>query len=84
MRLAQLKAHTDDAAVSLIRILAGFCGGLTVLTLFWSDWIEGLSGYDPDQHSGTVEYLIVIALLATAPYWRSRRHAPNGAGPDDV
>jgi hypothetical protein len=84
MRPVQMKAHTDDAAVSLIRSLAGFCGGLALLTLFWPDWIEGMSGYDPDQHNGTVESLIVLALLATAPYWRSRRRAPNGTRPDDV
>ena len=69
---------------SLIRLLAGFCGGLAVLAIFWPDWIEVLTGYDSDQHNGTVEWLIVIALLATAPYLRSRRRAPNGARPDGV
>ena len=64
----------------LIRPLAGFCGALAVLTVFWPDWIEGLTGYDLDQHEGTVEWLIVIALFSTAPYWRSRR-AQNGAAP---
>jgi hypothetical protein len=72
------------SAVSLIRPLAGFCGGLAVLSIFWPDWIETLTGYDPDQHNATVEWLIVIALLSTAPYWRSRRRAPNGASLDDV
>ena len=81
---AWTEAHTHDAAVSLIRLLAGFCGGLAVLTIFWRDWIEALTGYDPDQHNGTVECLIVIALLSTAPFWRSRRRVPNGARPDDV
>jgi hypothetical protein len=28
-----------------------------VLTIFWPDWIEGLTGYDPDQHDGIVEWL---------------------------
>jgi hypothetical protein len=55
-------------AVSLIRVLACFCGGLAILIIFWPDWIEALTGYDPDQHNGTVECLIVIALLSTAPY----------------
>jgi hypothetical protein len=63
--------------VSLIRLVAGFCGGLALLTIFWPDWIETLTGYDPDRHNGTVEWLIAIAFLASAPYWRSRRR-PNG------
>jgi hypothetical protein len=86
-------AHTRDKtrrralmtqAVSLIRPLAVLCGGLGVLSLFWPDWIEALTGYDPDQHDGTVEWFIVIVLLSTATYWRLRRRAPNGFGPDDV
>jgi hypothetical protein len=81
---AQTKAHTDDTAVSLIRLLAGFCGGLAILSIFWPDWIEALTGYDPDQHNGTVEWLIVIALVSTAPYWRSRGRVPSGVRPDDV
>ena len=59
--------------IGLVRPLAGFCCCLAVLTIFWPDWIEGLTGYDPDQHDGLVEWLIVIALFSTAPYWRSRR-----------
>ena len=77
------KARTEDtgdksavSTIALIRPLGGFCGGLAVLTIFWPDWIEALTGYDPDQHNGTVEWVTVIALLSTAPYWRAR----NGAG----
>jgi hypothetical protein len=68
----------------LIRLLAGFCGGLAVLSIFSPDWIEALTGYDPDQHNGTGEWLVVIALLSSAPYWRPRRRVPNRASPDDV
>jgi hypothetical protein len=55
-----------------------------VLSIFWRDWIEALTGYDPDRHDGTVEWLIVVALLSTATFWRLRRRTPNGAGPDDL
>ena len=78
-RRRNAEAHTEDTGdtptvsqVALIRPLA-FCCGLAVLTIFWPDWIEALTGYDPDQHDGTVEGLIVIALLSSAPYWRARR-----------
>jgi len=64
----------------LIRPLAVFCGGLAVLSTFWRDWIDALTGYDPDQYNGTVEWLIVIALLSTVPYWRSRRREPIDDG----
>ena len=86
-RRRNAEAHTEDTGdtptvsqVALIRPLAAFCGFLAVLPIFWPDWIEALTGFDPDQHEGTVEWLIVIALLSTAPYWRSRR-APNRAVP---
>jgi hypothetical protein len=81
---ANIEAHPDDVAVSLIRALACFCGGLAILSIFWPDWIEALTGYDPDQHNGSVEWLIVIALFSTAPFWRSRRRGPKGARSDDV
>lgn len=41
-------------------------GGLGLLTGFWQDWIEGLTGWDPDRHNGSSEWLIVVALLAVA------------------
>jgi tetrahydromethanopterin S-methyltransferase subunit E len=36
---------------------------LFLLTLIARDWIETLVGWDPDQHSGSVEWLIVMGLL---------------------
>ena len=36
---------------------------LAVLTVIKRDWIEAVFGVDPDGHSGSVEWLIVGALL---------------------
>jgi hypothetical protein len=48
---------------------AGFGGAaavLGVLTLFWRDWIEVIFGFDPDDHNGSFEWLIVGVLLLVA------------------
>lgn len=44
-------------------VAGSVCGMLAVLTVFWPDWIEGLTGFDPDHHSGWFEWAIVVALL---------------------
>lgn len=36
---------------------------LFVITLVWHDWIEVIFNVDPDQGSGTLEWLIVAILL---------------------
>jgi hypothetical protein len=40
------------------------CGLLALLTLIVEDWIEVVFGVDPDAHSGTAEWLIVVLLGA--------------------
>jgi hypothetical protein len=46
-----------------LAILTGFLG---LLTIFWRDWIEGLTGFDPDHHSGSAEVGIIVGLLAVS------------------
>ena len=40
--------------------LASFTGLLALVTPIFPDWIELVSGWDPDQHDGSVERLIVV------------------------
>jgi hypothetical protein len=43
-------------------VLAAVLGIATVLTAVWPDWIERLSGWDPDGGNGSLEWLIVVVL----------------------
>jgi len=51
-------------------------GVLGILTIFWHDWIELLTGWDPDQHNGSVEWVLVVGLVAVAVTmgFAARRH----------
>ena len=63
--------------------LAALCGLLAILTLFTQDWIEVLTGFDPDQHDGSFEWAIVAGLFvvcvvltfAARAEWRRPRPA---------
>lgn len=60
-KLTRLKVRARlEMAVALA---AGILG---LVTVFWHDWIEMLTGLDPDQHSGSVEWLLVAGLLVVA------------------
>lgn len=55
---------------------------LAILTLLFPQWIEHVFGVDPDHGSGTVEVLIVLALVGVAVgrgvllvVWRARLRA---------
>jgi hypothetical protein len=58
--------------------IAAITGFLAIITPFAPDWIEAVSGWDPDQHDGSVERFIVIglccvtavSLLLAALEWR--------------
>jgi tetrahydromethanopterin S-methyltransferase subunit E len=66
--------------------LASLTGVLAVVTLFWRDWIEALTGWDPDHHNGSAEWAIVAGLavvsillfLAARVEWR---RSPAAAAP---
>lgn len=53
-----IRARLELAAAGLLALLA-------MVTATWPDWIEILSGDDPDGGSGTTEWLVVV-LLAVA------------------
>lgn len=42
--------------------LASLCGFLAVLTVFNRQWIEALTGFDPDRHNGSLEWAVVVGL----------------------
>ena len=45
-------------------VVGGTTGFLFVATPFRPDWIEAIfGGFDPDQHSGLIESIIVMAML---------------------
>lgn len=46
--------------------LAVLTGLLGILTVLWRDWIEGLTGWNPDHHSGAIEIGLITALLAVS------------------
>jgi apolipoprotein N-acyltransferase len=55
------------------KVLFGFevalaCGGFifAVITAIWQDWIEIVFGVDPDEGSGSLEWLIVAVSLTVA------------------
>ena len=61
--------------------LAVQCGSLAIVTLFWRNWIEALTGFDLDHHNGALEWAIVagmavismvVALVARAEWRRPR------------
>jgi uncharacterized membrane protein len=43
--------------------LAAITGLLALITPIVPDWIEFVSGWHPDQHDGSVEWMIVVGLF---------------------
>jgi hypothetical protein len=44
-------------------IVGGTTGLLYIMTAFRPDWIEACGRFDPDQHDGSIEWVIVMAML---------------------
>jgi hypothetical protein len=44
--------------------LAAVTAALVILTLINHEWIEVLTGWDPDKGNGSVEWAIVFVLVA--------------------
>lgn len=59
MRRSRVRTQLEAA----VALCAGILG---ILTIFWRDWIEALTGWDPDSHNGTVEWIVVIGLLVVS------------------
>ena len=55
--------------------LAVLSGVLAAVTLVSSDWLELVFGVDPDHHSGSLEWMIVViaATLSVALFALARR-----------
>lgn len=51
---------------ALESVIALLTGSLGLVTIFRRDWIEAMTGWDPDRRSGAAEWLIVAVLLAVA------------------
>ncbi len=43
-------------------MLTGLTAVLSVLTMTWPDWIEAVTGFDPDHHGGSFEWELTLAL----------------------
>jgi hypothetical protein len=75
--------RTFRARIWILSAIAAITAVLAIITPFAPDWIEVVSGWDPDQHDGSVERLIVTGLccvtalsfLLAAFEWRRTRTA---------
>jgi hypothetical protein len=59
MRPSKSRAALESA-------IALTAGALGIITIFWHDWVESLTGWNPDQHNGAAEWLTVVTLIMVA------------------
>ena len=54
---------TQFKKIRILPLLVFLSWCFIVVTFFWSDWIEALTGFEPDDHSGSFEWAFVATLL---------------------
>jgi hypothetical protein len=47
-------------------VTAALSGFLAIITLAWRDWIEATTGFSPDRHNGSFEWLLVAGLAVVS------------------
>jgi hypothetical protein len=48
--------------------IASLCVLGACITLVWRDWIEVVTGIDPDNHDGSSEWVVVAGLLVVGVF----------------
>jgi hypothetical protein len=69
---------TQFKKIRILPLLVFLSRCFIVITFFWSDWIEALTGYEPDNRSGSFEWgfvagLLIINVIASMLAWVERR-----------
>lgn len=67
-----------QARITIETLLAITCLMLAIVTIVDPEWIEELTGADPDAGSGTIEWLVVIgfglvSIILSRRAWRTAR-----------
>ena len=74
---------SSDRRARIFLVLAGAAFALAVITAIWPDWIERVTGLEPDGGNGSLEFIIPVALVILgALNLRFAQRAKVAAEPD--